>query len=136
MNIGEVKKELENYRANNRYIERKRSEIEQLTEKINKVTATYSDMPKGSSGYSREDLIAKKLDIERELCEYWAMLVEQKAEIMRTLQKVEPKYRNILDCVYIEGMTLEVTAQKEGYSRRQCSRLLNEAYKLYYEAKF
>ena len=63
MEIREAKSELKEYIDNKRYIEKKQEEIERLTEQINKVTATYSDMPKGGSGNGKEELIAKKFRV-------------------------------------------------------------------------
>ena len=134
MEIKEVKEELKSYIYNKKYIEERQMDLERLEARINNITANYSDMPKSRNG-SREDLIAKKLDLEREVYAYLAELLEKQLLIEKTLQKVEPKYRNILESIYIKGNTLAVTARNSGYSSRQCSRLLNEAYKLYYEAK-
>lgn len=134
MEIKEVEKELQSYIRNKRYIERKQEDLEVLTERINKVTASYSDMPKGGSS-SREDLIAKKLDLEREMYDYLIELIELKAIIERTIRAIEQPYRNILDLRYIEDMSLVEVAVKENYSYRQCKRLLREAYMKYAEKR-
>jgi DNA-directed RNA polymerase specialized sigma24 family protein len=91
-------------------------------------------MPKGGSS-SREDLIAKKLDLEREMYDYLIELVEQKAIVERTIRALEQPYRNILDFRYIEDMSLVEVAVKENYSYRQCKRLLKEAYVKYAEKR-
>ena len=135
MEIREAKSELKEYIDNKRYIERKQEEIELLTEQINKVTATYSDMPRGGSGNGKEDLIAKKIDLEREIYGYLIGLVEKRSTIERTIQGLEAKYRNILDFLYIEGKTLVDFAAQEGYSYRKATRLLREAYREYAEKR-
>ncbi len=130
----EVKKELEEYLRNKRYLKRKEEQIDRLEEQIKKVTAIYSDMPKGGAN-SKEDLIVMKLDLERELCTYLKSLLEQQKIIENTLQKLDARYRNILDFLYIEGMTLVEVAAEENYSYRQAKRLLKEAYKQYAEVR-
>lgn len=134
MEIKEVEKELQSYIRNKRYIERKQEDLEVLTERINKITASYSDMPKGGAS-SREDLIAKKIDLENEMYSYLLELVEQKAIIERTIRALEQPYRNILDFRYIEDMQLVEVAAKENYSYRQCKRLLKDAYVKYAEKR-
>ena len=134
MNIQEAKKELKEYVANKRYLERKQEEIDALTEQINKVTASYSDMPRGSAN-SKEDLIAKKLDMERETYSYLVGLIDQKILIERTIRSLEPKHRNILDFLYIFGGSLVEYAAKENYSYIQCKRFLKEAYIKYAEER-
>ena len=134
MEIREAKKELKEYIDDKRYIERKEEEILVLTERINKVTASYSDMPRGGAS-SKEDLIAKKLDLEKDIYGYLIELVEKRAVVERTIQSLEARYRNILDFLYIEGRTLVDFAAKEDYSYRQVTRLLREAYKQYAEMR-
>jgi hypothetical protein len=145
MEIREAKAELKEYADNKRYIERKQEELEVLTERINKITASYSDMPKGGTS-SREDLIAKKLDLEREMYGYLISLVEKKQVVERTIQILETRYRNILDFLYIgepdeeqdrekRYNTLVEYAAQEKLSYRQATRLLKEAHKAYAEAR-
>ena len=134
MKVEEVKKELSNYVRDKRYLDKKQEDIEVLTERINKITASYSDMPRGGNS-SREDLIAKKIELENELYDFLIGLVERKAIIERTIRAVEQPYRNILDFRYIEDMKLEDVAKHEGYTKRQCFRLLNEAYIKYSEKR-
>ena len=134
MKVEEVKKELSNYVRDKRYLDKKQEDIEVLTERINKITASYSDMPRGGNS-SREDLIAKKIELENELYDFLIGLVERKAIIERTIRAVEQPYRNILDFRYIEDMKLEDVAKHEGYTKRQCCRLLNEAYIKYSEKR-
>ena len=145
MEIREAKAELQEYIHNKNYLERKQEEILRLEERINKVTATYSDMPKGGSGNSKEDLIAMKLDLEKEVYGYLMRLLEKEMIIERTLQKLDPIHRNILDFLYIEEVdknddtkkenTLVDYAAKNRHSYRQATRLLKKAYKQYSEMR-
>ena len=91
-------------------------------------------MPRGGAS-SKEDLIAKKLDLEKDIYGYLIELVEKRAVVERTIQSLEARYRNILDFLYIEGRTLVDFAAKEDYSYRQVTRLLREAYKQYAEMR-
>lgn len=134
MEIEEAKRELKEYTENKRYLEQKQEDIERLTEQINKVTATYSDMPR-STGNSKEDLIAKKLDLESVVFSYLITLVDKKIVIEKTLQKLRPRYRNVLDFLHVEDMTMGEVAAKEHYSSRHCERILAEAYKQYAKAR-
>lgn len=134
MNRDEAKEELNEYLHNKKYVEVKQQEIEALEERINKVTATYSDMPKGGAG-SKEDLIATKLDLEIELYSYLIAIIKKQAIIEQTIRSLKQPYRNILDFRFISGMSLMEVAVAENYSYRQCKRLLNEAYEMYAEAR-
>jgi hypothetical protein len=144
MEIREAKAELKEYIDNKRYIERKQEEIERLTEQINKVTATYSDMPKGS-GSSKEDLIAKKIELDNEIYRYLVELMNKRLVIERTVQQLEPEHRNILDFLYIDEPeediyekrynTLVEYAAREKLGYRQATRLLGKAYREYAEKR-
>lgn len=134
MNKDEAKEELNEYLHNKKYVEVKQQEIEALEERINKVTATYTDMPKGGAG-SKEDLIAAKLDLEREVYSYLTAIINKQAIIERTIRSLKQPYRNILDFRFISGMSLMEVAVAENYSYRQCKRLLNEAYEIYAEMR-
>ena len=126
MKIKEVENELKNYLYNKRYIEKKQEEIDRLELQIQKTTATYSDMPKGGSG-GKEDLIANKIDLEKEVYIYLMELMKNKAIIEKTLKQLEPKHRNVLEFRYIENMSLMEIAVTEHYSYSQCKRIYNKA---------
>lgn len=134
MEIKEVKRELNDYIRNKRYIARKQEEIEILTEQIKKVTASYSDMPRGGNS-SKEDLMVKKLDLENEVFKYLAALMELQATIEKTVQKLEPRQRNVITLMYLNGMRLWEVAEEERYSCKQCGRILKEAYRQYAEIR-
>lgn len=134
MEIKAVKQELKEYIDNKRYLEQKQDEIKRLEELLTKVTTTYSDLPKGGSG-GKEELIIKKIDLETETYKYLIELMEKKALIERTLHKLEPLHRNILDFLYIQGKTLVEFASNVGYSYRQAIRLLKDAYREYAEVR-
>ena len=148
MEIREAKAELKEYIDNKLYIERKQEEMERLEEQIKKVTATYSDMPKGGSGNSKEDLIVKKLDLEREVYGYLIRLMEKKIIVETTIQGLEARYRNILDFLYIgepekddnrdkekRRNTLVDYAAQEHLSYKQATRLLRDAHEAYAGAR-
>ena len=132
MNKDEAKEELNEYLHNKKYVEVKQEEIEVLEERINKITATYTDMPKGGSG-GKEDLIATKLDLERDVYGYLIEIMKKQKIIEQTIRSLKQPYRNILDFRFISGMSLMEVAVAENYSYRQCKRLLNEAYGMYAE---
>ena len=134
MDIWKVKRELSSYTRNKRYIEKKQENIDMLEAQINKITASYSDMPRGGNS-SREDLIAKKIDLEKELYEFLCELMEQQAIIEKTIRAMEQPYRNVLDFLYIEDMSLVDIAAQENYSYRQLQRLLKDAYLKYAELR-
>lgn len=135
MEIKEVENELKNYLYNKRYIERKQEEIERLELQIQKTTATYSDMPKSNSGSGKEDLIANKIDLEKEVYAYLLELMKNKAIIERTLKQLEPKHRNILEFRYIQGMSLMEVAVSEHYSYVHCKRIYKKALEEYAEIR-
>lgn len=127
MNIRVARAELEKYIKDKEYLDEKLEDIERLTEQINKITATYSDMPRGGST-SKEELIAKKIELEKETYGYLMDLLNQRAVIERAIRNLEPGHRNVLDYIYIKGKTLTEYSEKIKYSYSQCKRILKDAY--------
>lgn len=127
--------ELQDYLHNQKYIDEKQENIEILEARIMKMTASYSDMPRGGTGASKEDLIIKKIELEQEVYTYLNDLIDQNKLINKAIRELEQPYRNILDFRYLCGMPLVEVAAKENYSYRQCKNKLKKAFELYAEKR-
>lgn len=114
-----------------RRVETIKEQIAHYKSIINKCTVTYSDSPKSTtSSYRLEDCTQKIMDLQSELCEVMADLVEVSCEISRAIQKVENyDYQDLLVKRYVLGETWEKIAEDMNYSEQHIHRLHGEALK-------
>jgi len=98
---------------------------------VNKCTVTYSDSPKSTtSSYRLEDCTQKIMDLQSELCEAVADLVDVTCDIARTISKVENyDYEDLLVKRYVLGEPWEKIAEEMNYSEQHIHRLHGEALK-------
>lgn len=102
-------------------------ELTSLRALAEKVTSSISGQPKGS-GRSREEIICKMVDLEKELDEKIDRMVELRIKIEKEISLVaDQRYRSILQMRYINGWTLEKIAVETGYSWRQVNRIHGQA---------
>jgi len=107
------RQDLIDYLDEKEWINDRIKDINERKELLNKLTATYSDEPKGTS--SIQDRIAEGLvTLLDETAEYEKMLENLKnkqIEVENQLEKMENKrYRNILYKKYIRGLKIEEIA--------------------------
>lgn len=114
--------------------ERLLEKIEVLNEQATKVTVTLSDMPKGRSGSTLEDvwalLVDYKAELARELVYYYADSVEMEDQfdkyIPKANERIAMKFR------YIDGLKIKDIADKLGYDLRYTQTLLAQGKAAYY----
>ena len=114
-----------------RRVETITDQIEHYKSIVNKCTVTYSDSPKSTtSSYRLEDCTQKIMDLQSELCEAVADLVDVTCDIARTISKVENyDYEDLLVKRYVLGETWEKIAEEMNYSEQHIHRLHGEALK-------
>lgn len=100
-------------------ITRKLEELDSLKSLSEKVTTSYSDMPRGTGTcISRmENTIVKIIDLSNEINEEIDKLVDLKLEVREMIEAVNnPDYRNILSLRYLCNKTFEAIAVEMGYT--------------------
>ena len=114
-----------------RRVETITDQIEHYKSIVNKCTVTYSDSPKSTtSSYRLEDCTPKIMDLQSELCEAVADLVDVTCDIARTISKVENyDYEDLLVKRYVLGEPWEKIAEEMNYSEQHIHRLHGEALK-------
>ena len=114
-----------------RRVETITDQIEHYKSIVNKCTVTYSDSPKSTtSSYRLEDCTQKIMDLQSELCEAVADLVDVTCAIARTISKVENyDYEDLLVKRYVLGEPWEKIAEEMNYSEQHIHRLHGEALK-------
>lgn len=114
-----------------RRVETITDQIEHYKSIVNKCTVTYSDSPKSTtSSYRLEDCTQKIMDLQSELCEAVADLVDVTCDIARTISKVENyDYEDLLVKRYVLGESWEKIAEEMNYSEQHIHRLHGEALK-------
>ena len=112
-----------------RRVETITDQIEHYKSIVNKCTVTYSDSPKSTtSSYRLEDCTQKIMDLQSELCEAVADLVDVTCDIARTISKVENyDYEDLLVKRYVLGQSWEKIADDMNYGIRNVHRLHGEA---------
>lgn len=100
---------LNQYVTLKRSIERKLDEKARVKSIAEKVTPTLSDLPSGSPDpHNRENSMAILADIENDIDADIAQMVIMKKMVERSICSVcNPKYRELLESRYINGMTFE-----------------------------
>lgn len=114
-----------------RRVETITDQIEHYKSIVNKCTVTYSDSPKSTtSSYRLEDCTQKIMDLQSELCEAVADLVDVTCDIARAISKVENyDYEDLLVKRYVLGEPWEKIAEEMNYSEQHIHRLHGEALK-------
>jgi len=106
-----------------------KDQIEHYKSLVNNCTVTYSDSPKSTaSNYKLEECTQKIMDLQAELCEAMADLVDVTCEISRAIQKIENyDYQDLLVKRYVLGQSWEKIADDMNYGIRNVHRLHGEA---------
>lgn len=116
------------YRIEQR-INSKIEQIASLRDLSLKVTATLSDMPKGSRNvHSKEKIITKIIDLENEINADIDALVDLKKEILSVIKSVDRiECQTLLEMRYLCYKSWEQIAIGMGYSLQHIFRLHNKA---------
>ena len=106
-----------------------KEQIEHYKALVNACSVTYSDSPKSTaSNYKLEECTQKIMDLQEELCEAMADLVDVTCEISRAIQKIENyDYQDLLVKRYVLGEPWEKIATDLGYELRYIHKLHGRA---------
>ena len=125
------KRYLKRYRKNRALIIRLKLKIANLDDRIKGIRSPgFSDMPRGGTPITREDLTAEKLDIERRIDRLEEKGGKIRSEILDVIDELEDtRYAEILEAFLIECKDFGEIAEDNGYSVRHIERLYGEAIK-------
>lgn len=128
MTNAEKKEYLMQYRKSEESIERWEKEKEKWEERAQKMSPTYSDMPKGGKSNRLLDCVEKIIDLERKIDQEIDKLVDLRTEIESCIKNINDEFlKNVLRYIYIDGMKLEEVAIETGYCYRHIERRHRQA---------
>jgi hypothetical protein len=119
---------LESVKKLDELIAAKEVEREQLMTLATKITPEITGMPFGGGVTDKVGNIGAKLaELARETDAAWDRYINQKAEVIRTLEKLPANEYGVLHREYIRYMTQEAIARDMGYSTVQIWRIKQKA---------
>ena len=125
------KRYLKRYRKNRALIFRLQEKIENLDDRIKSIRSPgFSDMPRGGTPITKEDLTAEKVDIERR-----KKRLEEKGEIIKSEildiidELDDSRYAEVLESFLIDCKDFGEIAEDNNYSVRHIERLYRDAIK-------
>jgi len=123
------KRFLKRYKKNLALIDRLESKVENLDSRIKNIRSpVLSDMPRGGTPVSKEDILSDKLEIEDRIKRLKKKGATYKREILDVIDELDDtRYAEILESFCIDCMTLEEIADDNGYTLRHIKRLYSEA---------
>ena len=125
------KRYLKRYRKNRALINRLKLKIDNLDDRIKSIRSPgFSDMPRGGTPITKEDLTAEKVDLESRIKRLEAKGENIKNEILDIIDEIEdPRYAEVLESFLIDCKDFGDIAEDNGYSVRHIERLYGEAIK-------
>lgn len=128
MTNADKKAYLSQYGMLNDRINRWEMEKKKWEDMAQKVSPTYSDMPKGGNGDRLLDCVEKIIDLESRINQEIDKLVNLRVEIESCLNTISDELlKDLLRDIYIDGLTLEEVAVKMGYCYRHIERKHQQA---------
>lgn len=127
--IERKKRSLKRYKKNLACINRLEEKLILLDEKIKSAKSpNYSGMPRGGTPITVEELLSDKIDLEKRIKRLKVKSKNLKNEILEEIDSLEdPRYCEVLEAFFIDCLSLDDIAEKEGYTVRHIYRLYSEA---------
>ena len=130
--IQEIKKKkqsLKRYRNNLSCIRRLENKIKSGDARINSIRSPrYSDMPKGGTPITTEELIADKIDLEKRIKRLKAKGATLKSQILEEIDSLEDyRYCEVLEAYFIDCKSIADIAEDMGYTDRYVYDLYKDA---------
>ena len=127
--IESKKRSLKRYKKNKALVGRLEEKLAILEDRLTSVRSPkYSDMPRGGTPVTVEDLILDKAELEERIERLRAKGKGLRSEILAEIDTLEDtRYAEVLESFFIDGYTLEEIADNEGYTVRHVYRLYSEA---------
>lgn len=112
-----------------RHVRNLTNEIDHYRSLVNNCSVTYSDMPKSTTeNYKLEDCTQKIIDLQKELSDAMADLVDVKCAITRAIHKIgNYDYEDLLVKRYVFCETWEKIAEDMNYELRYIHKLHGKA---------
>ena len=122
------KRYLKRYRKNRALINRLKNKVENLDDRIKGLRSpTLSDMPRGGTPITKEDIIAEKDEIIRRIKRLEVKGRVYKSEILDKIDELEdPRYAEVLESYFVDCKSLEIIADENGYTMRHIIRLYSK----------
>ncbi len=123
------KRSLKRYKKNKALISRLEDKLVLLEDRLTSVSSPrISDMPRGGTPVTTEDLIANKLELEERIARLKVKGKALRSEILAEIDTLEDtRYADVLESFFIDCISLEEIAENEGYNIRHVYRLYSEA---------
>lgn len=123
------KRYMKRYRKNRALITRLKEKVENLDERITGIKSPrFSDMPRGGTPITKEDMIAEKSDIADRINRLEAKGKIIKREILDKIDELEDtRYAEVLESFCIDCVDLDIIAENMGYTTRHIYTLYSEA---------
>ena len=103
----------------------------ELGDKAVSVGKKMSDMPRGGGKETMEELLIEKVDMERRRDDFERRAKEAKSVVQGYIDTVtSSRHNTLLKGLYIDRLSVEEIAEKEGYSTRQEWRIYKEAHQM------
>lgn len=131
--IQEVEKQkkryLKRYRKNIACVKRLEGKLANITDRLEAIRSpNLSGMPRGGVPVAKEDLISDKIDLENRIERLKAKSRDLKASVCELIDTLEdPRYCEILEAHFIDGISFEDIADDMGYTERRVYALYAEA---------
>ena len=130
--IEQKKRSLKRYRKNLACIDRLEERLRNLNDRIQGVrSSSPSGLPRGGVPVTTADLIADKADLEKRIERLKAKSRNLKSAVYEEIDSLDdPRYCEVLESHFIDGLTLEAIAEDMGYTERHIYTLYKEAINL------
>ena len=125
------KRYLKRYRKNRALIFRLKNKIKNLDDRIIGLKSPgFSDMPRGGTPITKEDLVLEKVEIERRIKRLEDKGAIIKGEILDIIDELEDtRYAEVLESFLIDCKDFGDIADDLGYSARHIERIYGDAIK-------
>ena len=123
------KRLLKRYRKNESCIKRLEKKLIALDDRIKTIKSpNFSGMPRGGVPITIDDLLSDKQDLEDRIKRLKAKRRDLKRFVYEKIDSLEdPRYCEILEAHFIEGISIEDIADELGYTERHTYNLYREA---------
>jgi DNA-directed RNA polymerase specialized sigma subunit len=127
--IEQKKKTLKRYKKNLACIARLEAKLIQLNDRLKSVrTSNFSDMPRGGTPITIDDLLVNKEDLERRISKLKAKGLILKKETLDEIDSLDDiRYCEVLEAFFIDCLTFDEIAERMQYTDRHVHRLYSEA---------
>ena len=127
-----TKRSLRRYRKSIECVERLEKKLKILDERITTIKSpSLSGMPRGGVPVTIDDLLSDKMDLEDRIKRLKAKSRDLKNAVCKEIDSLEdPRYCEILEAYFIDGLSFGDIAEELGYTERRVIALYSEAIRI------